>query len=230
MLEESLKNGRPTVRAMNTPTNDQLLLKSSAIDKKYYLNLRDLEFITKIGSCQFGSVQMGILKKVNHETCVFGTMVAIKSNQLPRNRTELEMLVEKVKMLAFMEPHPNILPLIGTVINDISRAGMLYIVTPLAKYKDLRTFLISKKPPPRNYKNIGKGEKEKLMNAEEVTLTKSDLTAFGLQLADGMEFLARVPCVHRDLACRNILVTENKTIQIGDFGLAKKFNEKYCYK
>ncbi|EFO89889.1 hypothetical protein CRE_07265 [Caenorhabditis remanei] len=68
------------------------------------------------------------------------------------------------------------------------------------------------------------------MNAEEVTLSKSDLTAFGLQLADGIEFLARVPCVHRDLACRNILVTENKTIQIDDFGLAKKFNEKYCYK
>ncbi|EFO89806.1 hypothetical protein CRE_07264 [Caenorhabditis remanei] len=64
MLEESLKNGRPTLRAMNTPTTDQLLLKSSAIDKKYYLNLRDLEFITKIGSCQFGSVQMGILKNV----------------------------------------------------------------------------------------------------------------------------------------------------------------------
>ena len=121
MLEESLKNGRHTVKAMNTLTNDQLLLNSSAIDKKYYLNLRDLEFLTKIGSGQFGSVQMGILKKVNHETCVSGTMVAIKSNQIPRNRTELEMLEEEVKMLASMESHPNILPLIGTVINYISR-------------------------------------------------------------------------------------------------------------
>jgi proto-oncogene tyrosine-protein kinase Ret len=35
------------------------------------------------------------------------------------------------------------------------------------------------------------------------------------------EYLASIPIVHRDLACRNILVDENKVLKISDFGLAR---------
>ena len=39
-------------------------------------------------------------------------------------------------------------------------------------------------------------------------------------------YLASQGIVHRDLACRNILVGENKTVKISDFGLAR---ENYFY-
>ncbi len=35
------------------------------------------------------------------------------------------------------------------------------------------------------------------------------------------EYLAGLDVVHRDLACRNILLTEHKTLKISDFGLSR---------
>ena len=36
------------------------------------------------------------------------------------------------------------------------------------------------------------------------------------------EFLSKLGIVHRDLACRNVLVGENKVLKISDFGLARE--------
>ena len=36
------------------------------------------------------------------------------------------------------------------------------------------------------------------------------------------EFLSKLGYVHRDLACRNVLVGENKVLKISDFGLARE--------
>ena len=36
------------------------------------------------------------------------------------------------------------------------------------------------------------------------------------------EFLSQLGIVHRDLACRNVLVGENKVLKISDFGLARE--------
>ena len=35
--------------------------------------------------------------------------------------------------------------------------------------------------------------------------------------------------VHRDLACRNVLVGENKTVKIGDFGLTRYIYDDRIY-
>jgi len=35
------------------------------------------------------------------------------------------------------------------------------------------------------------------------------------------EFLSELGIVHRDLACRNVLVGENKVLKISDFGMAR---------
>ena len=39
--------------------------------------------------------------------------------------------------------------------------------------------------------------------------------------------LSSMNIVHRDLACRNILVGRNKLLKISDFGLSKIFEELY---
>ena len=43
------------------------------------------------------------------------------------------------------------------------------------------------------------------------------------------EFLSQKGFVHRDLACRNILVGENKTVKIGDFGLTRYIYDDRIY-
>ena len=74
----------------------------------------------------------------------------------------------------------------------------------------------------------------------ENIVTTSDLLSFAYQIANGMEFLHikevacfgsglskrfdNIPCqvVHRDLALRNIFLTFDYIVKIGDFGLSRR--------
>ena len=44
------------------------------------------------------------------------------------------------------------------------------------------------------------------------------------------EYLASLNIVHRDLACRNVLVGEGKILKITDFGLSREVEEVYIKK
>ena len=44
------------------------------------------------------------------------------------------------------------------------------------------------------------------------------------------EYLSSLGIVHRDLACRNILVDEGKVLKITDFGLSRETDEIYVQK
>ncbi|XP_012513771.1 PREDICTED: macrophage colony-stimulating factor 1 receptor [Propithecus coquereli] len=48
-----------------------------------------------------------------------------------------------------------------------------------------------------------------------------DLLHFSSQVAQGMAFLASKNCIHRDVAARNVLLTNGRVAKIGDFGLAR---------
>uniref|UniRef100_A0A914V6G0 Protein kinase domain-containing protein n=1 Tax=Plectus sambesii TaxID=2011161 RepID=A0A914V6G0_9BILA len=52
-------------------------------------------------------------------------------------------------------------------------------------------------------------------------VTTSDLLSFAYQIANGMEFLHSKEVVHRDLALRNILLSFDYVVKIGDFGLSR---------
>uniref|UniRef100_A0A914X6S0 Protein kinase domain-containing protein n=1 Tax=Plectus sambesii TaxID=2011161 RepID=A0A914X6S0_9BILA len=53
-------------------------------------------------------------------------------------------------------------------------------------------------------------------------LTTSDLLCFAYQIANGMEFVHSKEVMHRDLALRNILLTSDYVVKIGDFGLSRR--------
>lgn len=58
------------------------------------------------------------------------------------------------------------------------------------------------------------------MNATPVLHPKA-LLSVALQIAAGMRYLAAQRFVHRDLACRNCLVSRGPVVKIADFGMSR---------
>ena len=85
-----------------------------------------------------------------------------------------------------------------------------YILTELAEYGDLRSVLT------------------KLKESGEV-LRVDELLECAYQISLGMEYLALRKFIHRDLACRNCLVSAGGVIKVSDFGMSRGIQESADY-
>ncbi|XP_066024448.1 fibroblast growth factor receptor 1-A [Pocillopora verrucosa] len=63
----------------------------------------------------------------------------------------------------------------------------------------------------------------------QTSLTSQQLIKFAWQIADGMSYLSSIPVIHRDLAARNVLVGEEETCKVTDFGMARDVQEDNIY-
>ncbi|ESO12788.1 hypothetical protein HELRODRAFT_62957, partial [Helobdella robusta] len=68
---------------------------------------------------------------------------------------------------------------------------------------------------------VEKGSLREYLQKNQARLGVSILVKFGYEIACGMNFLAEKHIVHRDLASRNVLVTDDVHMKIGDFGLSR---------
>lgn len=60
-------------------------------------------------------------------------------------------------------------------------------------------------------------------------INNSMLLKFSIDIAEGMDYLEQSRVIHRDLAARNILVADQYTVKITDFGLAQEPNKGHYY-
>ena len=176
---------------------------SSSLDKLFdqmsALNFREINPDTLIISDHLGMGEFGIVYK--------GTWIS-KIGEVP---VALKMLKEKSdeakKIVLFQEAiimgqfsHPNILRILGivsnkepfSIVSELMKMGMLDFLH-MVRNSELD---VNKFPPL--------------------------LLRFCREIAAGMQYLSSKKFVHRDLAARNILIANNYTCRIADFGMARE--------
>ena len=154
-----------------------------------------------IGSGKFGCVHNGVWRTQKAEV-----PVAIKTIKGDAIDSSVGLLQESAILGQFN--HPNVLKLLGVV--TIVKPMMM--VTELMR-TGLTDFL------------------DMIDNSNSIPLDKMEefFLRFTLEIANGMEHLARKRYVHRDLAARNILISHSISCKIGDFGLARGVGVEEVY-
>ncbi|XP_015113457.1 tyrosine kinase receptor Cad96Ca [Diachasma alloeum] len=138
------------------------------------------------------------------------TIVAVKT--LKENATEREHLdlTQELKVMKSLEPHPNVVRLIGCC----TEREPIFVILEYVSGGKLQSFLRASREE-RNHGGPG--------------LTSRDLTGFVYQVAKGMEYLASKGIIHRDLAARNVLIDDNRACKVADFGFARDVAANQIY-
>jgi c-src tyrosine kinase len=123
-----------------------------------------------------------------------GRKVAIKS--LKKDSAAVQQFLQEASLMTRLR-HPNLVQFIGISLEP----KPIYIVTEF----------------------MGRGSLvEYLRTRGRAIITKNDLLKFSKDISSGMAYLESKEVVHRDLAARNVLIAEDNTAKVSDFGLARE--------
>ncbi|XP_025263714.1 proto-oncogene tyrosine-protein kinase ROS-like [Camponotus floridanus] len=163
--------------------------------------LKQITFTKLIGSGAFGMVFQGSVKNLERS----GTEISVAIKTIPKDASshEKKKLLKEAELMNHFR-HKHLLRLLAICLDGDSPLLVLELMeTDLLKYlRDCRN----------------------LQASDTYALRLQDLLAMCEDVARGCCYLEELRLVHRDLACRNCLVSarnrENRIVKIGDFGLA----------
>ncbi|XP_013420054.1 fibroblast growth factor receptor 3-like [Lingula anatina] len=126
-------------------------------------------------------------------------------------------MMKELKVMLELKPHPNVVTFLGSCTGDNGVPLIIVEYLPNGNLQDyLRNDRLKQKALYGNLHGIS-------------SLTPCDLLKFALDVANGMSYLSSMAILHRDLAARNILVAEDRTCKISDFGFVKDVIESHTY-
>ncbi|CAL8103620.1 unnamed protein product [Orchesella dallaii] len=135
--------------------------------------------------------------------------------------------LKEVSIMESIGKHENVIHVLGfhTICDlHLCPESTVGIITPLCVNGSLQKYLRSK---PVDITVIG-DDNFKLNYNQEVSpascmsvMSFYELLKFSYEIAQGMNYLSSKNVVHGDLAARNVLLDENKTCKISDFGMSK---------
>ncbi|XP_053504781.1 macrophage colony-stimulating factor 1 receptor isoform X2 [Ictalurus furcatus] len=123
----------------------------------------------------------------------------------------------------------------GDLLNFLRRKAPLFINSVFHThefsnvYKNLTRNLMERRDQINSYMDMQPGQRSRDCTQGEYSrgardpsaLTIDHLLRFSAHVAQGMNFLASKNCIHRDIAARNVLVSDSLVAKICDFGLAR---------
>ncbi|XP_053679875.1 tyrosine kinase receptor Cad96Ca [Anopheles nili] len=135
------------------------------------------------------------------------SVTAVKTLKENASEAERNDLLSELQVLKSLEPHINVVRLLGCC----TEKDPIFVILEFVNMGKLQTFLRNSRVEKHYGNTHGKSK----------ILTSGDLTSFMFQVARGMDFLTSRGIIHRDLAARNILITEDHTCKVADFGFAR---------
>ncbi|KAJ8921659.1 hypothetical protein NQ315_010568, partial [Exocentrus adspersus] len=173
---------------------------------------RDQITLTKfLGSGAFGEVFEGKAKGIENNG--EETKVAIKTLKKGASDQEKTEFLQEAQLMSHFK-HEHILQLLGVCLDNDPH----FIIMELMLGGDLLTYLRDSRKPSTN----------------TPTLNLVELLKMCVDVSKGCKYLEEMHFVHRDLACRNCLVsstdTESRIVKIGDFGLARDIYKNDYYR
>ncbi|KAM6962594.1 tyrosine-protein kinase JAK1 [Aplochiton taeniatus] len=162
---------------------------------------RFLKRIRELGEGHFGKVELCRYDPRGDRT---GELVAVKSLKPENSGQESSTLWAEISVLKELY-HENIVKYKGICQEEGGRG--IKLIMEFLPAGSLKDYL------PRH----------------KAKTDLNTLLSYAMQICQGMDYLGSRNYIHRDLAARNVLVENEGTVKIGDFGLTKSIKENEGY-
>ncbi len=169
--------------------------------------ITSVRFNQELGEGIFGKIYKGELGGIVGGCA---STVAIKTLRPGANTKSKQDYQNEIDMWSELR-HPNIVCLLGTVLKDEPQC----MIFEYLSQGDLHEFLLCHSPKSDAFTSVSDDD------LTERVLDPTDMSFMAIQIAAGMEYLSGHHFVHRDLAARNVIVGENLTVKISDFGMSR---------
>ncbi|KAK2777526.1 serine/threonine protein kinase, CMGC, CDC2/CDK sub [Onygenales sp. PD_12] len=160
-------------------------------------NIREFEFLGKLGEGTFGEVYKARSKKYG--------LVALKKILMHNEKDGFPITALREIKLLKMLSHTNILQLQEMAVERSRGEGRkkpsMYMVTPYMEH-DLSG----------------------LLENPNVHFTEPQIKCYMLQLLEGLRYLHENRILHRDMKAANLLISNRGILQVADFGLARPYD------
>lgn len=175
--------------------------------------MSSIRFTREIGEGSFGKVYRGQLVGYYRGNSITDVIIkTLKSNAPPKMQNDFRHDIELKTSLK----HANVLVLLGVCVKE----EPICMVFEYMTHGDLHDYLVMHSP----HTDVP------VANGQRHILDHIDMMHFAVQTACGMEYLASCSYVHQDIATRNILVGNNLTVKITDFGITQSGYSADYYK
>lgn len=179
-------------------------------------NYASLDIVSELGEGAFGRVYKARAPGIKRGDYVPPEFVAVKTLKEEAEYEALEEFCKEVKVCVQFE-HDNVIRLLA-VCTTATQKCMIFEFMDLGNLGELLRL-----SDPDSPSHPGP-------DSQQIVITADMFLSIVLQVANGLNYLAKLKFVHRDIATRNCLVDSKLTVKIADFGMSRDVSSMDYYR